>query len=110
MIYILIGLIILFISAEVASFVYKIYFDKFYVVFHFVGGSLTYLLFLNLTKNRLLSLGLVLTIGILWEIYEWLLWKFFLRKRQFKPGGKDTKNDLLMDILGALLFYVIEVI
>lgn len=89
MIYLIIGLIILFVSAEMASFVFKIHSNIFYRVFHFVGGALTYLFFLNLTQNRLLSLGLVLAIGILWEIHEWIL---------------------LMDILGALLFYVVELV
>lgn len=110
MIYLIIGLIILFVSVEICAFVFKIHSDRFYRVFHFAGGALTYLLFLNLTQNRLVSLGLVLVIGVLWEIHERILWKFFLKKSVYKPGGRDTKDDLLMDILGALLFYVIEII
>ena len=107
---ILAGMAALFVAAEVCSFVFKIHAEKFYRIFHFAGGALTYLLFLNLTQNRLLSLGLVFGTGVLWEIHEWVLWKFFLKKKVYKPGGRDTKDDLLMDVLGALLFYIIDVV
>lgn len=110
MVYIIVGLIILFVFAEASSFVFRIHSDKFYRVFHFAGGVLTYLLFSNLTQNKLLSLVLVFVIGVLWEIHEWILWKFFLKKKMYKPGGRDTKDDLLMDILGALLLYVVETV
>ena len=109
MVYIVAGLVILFLAAELACFVFNIHSNIFYRVFHFAGGALIYLLFLNLTEDRLLSLGLVILIGVLWEIHEWILWKFVLKKRLYKPGGRDTKDDMLMDILGASLFYVIEI-
>lgn len=106
----LVSLFLLFILSEAMGFVAKIRSNKFFTVFHFAGGGLAYLLFLNLTKNNLLSLLLVVVVGILWEIHEWILWKFFLKKRIYRPGGADTKEDLLMDLLGALVFYVIEII
>ena len=104
------GLLILLLVAETASFVFKVHSQRFYVAFHLVGGALVYLFFLILTQNKFFSLGLVLTIGLLWEFHEWVLWKFFLKKRVYKPGGGDTRNDLLMDLLGALSIYVIQIL
>lgn len=106
----LLGMFALYVLAQACAYIYKIHSDKFYIIFHFAGGTLTYLFFLGLTKNGLLSLGLVVAVGIIWEIHEWLLWKYFLKKKIYKPGGRDTKNDLIMDFLGALLFYVIDII
>jgi|SRR3989344_3538792 len=106
--YILFALFVLLATAEVSAFIFKIYNNRFYRIFHFIGGALVYLLFFNLTQNRLLSLVLVLVVGILWEIHEWVLWKFFLKKRVYKPEKKDTLDDLLMDFLGGLLFYIVS--
>lgn len=43
-----------------------------------------------------------LIIGISWEIYEWFLWKYVLKKEVFKPKKQDTINDLVLDSLGAI--------
>lgn len=106
---VLISLLGLFVTAEAASFIFKVHSQRFYVVFHLAGGALVYLLFWNLIQNPFLSLFLVFVVGVLWEIHEWLLWKFFLKKKIYKPGGKDTLNDLLMDVLGAFLVYVVQI-
>jgi len=107
---VLIGMIILFIGAEISSFIFNINADKFYKIFHFVGGAMSYLLFLNMFYNRFFAIVLVLVLGLFWELHEWLLWKFFLKKKKFKPGGRDTLNDLMMDVLGALVIYAIEIL
>jgi hypothetical protein len=103
-------MVLVCVIAEVSDFVFKIHSNKYYSVFHFVGGGLTYLLILSITKNSCISLFGVLVVGVLWEIHEWLLWKFILKKKLYKPGEKDTLNDLVMDILGAFIFYVLEAI
>ena len=107
---VLVGMIILLITAEVMSHYFKIHSDKFYVIFHFAGGALSFLLFLNLFNNKLLAFFLVLVIGILWEIHEWILWKLSIKTKLYKPKSKDTICDLVMDISGALIFYVIEIL
>lgn len=52
------------------------------------------------------SFLLVLTVGILWEIHEWLMWKYVWKRKQMKPQRKDTTCDFIIDILGAGVFYL----
>ena len=99
--------LLIYIVAEVSSFVFKIYTNSYYSVFHFVGGGLTYLLLLSITKNTILSLVGVLVVGILWEIHELILWKYFLKKRIYKPEKKDTRNDIILDLLGGVVVYIL---
>lgn len=100
-------MLLIYVIAEVSSFVFKIYTNSYYSVFHFVGGGLTYLLFLSITRNVILSLVGVLIVGILWEIHELILWKYFLRKRVYKPERKDTRNDIVLDVLGGFVVYIL---
>jgi hypothetical protein len=100
-------MLLVYVVAEVSSFVFKIYINSYYSVFHFVGGGLTYLLLLSITKNSILSLVGVLVVGILWEIHEWILWKYFLKKRIYKPEKKDTMFDIIFDVLGGIVVYIL---
>jgi hypothetical protein len=97
----------LYIAALISTYIFKIYSNKYYSVYHFVGGGLTYLLILGITKSSLISLAGVLVVGIVWEIHEWILWKYFLKKRVYKPEKKDTRNDLIFDILGAITAFTL---
>lgn len=92
----------LYLLSYVCGYVFKIYSNKFYGIFHFAGGYLMYIFINSLVKNWLLSLSGVVIVGILWEIYEWIFWKYISRRKRDKPQKKDTTNDLFMDILGGI--------
>ena len=105
----LLGLIILLIANFISVKVFKIRNNKFYAPFHFLGGLLTMFLFLNLVGRILVALSLTILVGILWEIMEWLWWKIVIKKQEYKPGGRDTMNDLILDFLGgitAIIFWL----
>ena len=99
----LLGLISLYLIAQVTNFIFGIQNDKFYAPFHFAAGVMLGILFFTLTKNTFLTILLTLLIGILWEVYEYLMWKYVLKKNKFKPRRQDTINDLFLDFLGTLL-------
>jgi hypothetical protein len=96
-----IGLIVLFILANLADRIFHIYRNSFYSLFHFIGGAVSFLFWYSLTGLRGVSLLLVLITGVVWEIYEWIRWKYFTHKKHDKPENKDTLNDLVFDILGG---------
>ena len=105
----LLGLIILLIANFISVKVFKIRNNKFYAPFHFLGGLLTMFLFLSLVGRILVALSLTILVGILWEITEWLWWKLVIKKQEYKPGGRDTMNDLILDFLGgitAIIFWL----
>ncbi len=97
------GLVSLYSLSLFTSYVLNISSDKFYAPFHFLGGMLVGLFFFSLTRNAALSLALTLTVGLLWEIYEQIIWKVFIKKKKYRPGRQDTINDLVLDLLGSLL-------
>ena len=99
----LLGLLGLYVISLITSFIFDIQDNRFYMPFHFLGGFLLTLLFFGITKNPGLAVMLTLLTGISWEIYEYLLWKYFLKKKKFKPQRRDTINDFFLDFLGALL-------
>lgn len=99
----LLGLIILYFFSLYAGYVLHILNDAFYAPFHFLGGVFTALFFYSLTQNVFLTVPFVLTIGVLWEIYEQVVWKVFVRKNKLRPKLNDTASDLIFDTLGALL-------
>lgn len=98
-------MLFVFALAEISSFVFKIRTNIYYSFFHFVGGGLTYLFLLSIINNNIVSLIGVLVVGILWEIHEWILWKYILKKKRYKPEKKDTLNDIVLDIFGGLTVY-----
>ena len=67
---------------------------------------------LRVIKKYLIVVGAVTFIGVVWEFAEYLasqtlvepLYKYFQIKAYFIGNLDDTINDLLMDILGALVF------
>lgn len=97
-----IALVLLYVLAYVCNLAFKISSDRFYSPFHFLGGFLTFIFLNSLIQKTLISLILVVLVGILWEIYEWLLWKFVNRKFFARPKKKDTTSDLIFDLLGGL--------
>ena len=60
------------------------------------------LLFYGLTGSYALAIGGTLAIGVAWEIYEVIIWKYFLKARKYKPKKDDTRNDLVLDFVGSL--------
>lgn len=67
-------------------------------------------------KNRLVIVGAVSFIGIVWEFAEYLasqtliepIYKYFKIRAYFIGDLDDTINDLLMDVVGALAFIFIR--
>jgi predicted membrane protein len=101
------GLACLFILAEISGSVFKIYSNRFYSYFHFVGGALTFLFWQSLMNNLISCLLLTGLVGVLWEIYEYFDWKLFRKRKIYKPQDNDTINDLIMDMLGGLAVVII---
>jgi hypothetical protein len=104
------GLITLFILSEICGQVFKIRNNSFYRIFHFTGGCLTFLFLFSMIPNTILCLILTEIVGVFWEIYEWIRWKYFGRKKIDRPQKKDTLEDLVLDFTGgvfALIFTLI---
>lgn len=102
-----IALIFLYFLSYISCYLFKIHSNKFYRWFHFAGGFLIYIFVNSLINNSLLSLFITILVGIAWEIYEWLLWKFILKRKLDKPGKKDTTDDLIKDFLGGLTAFAV---
>lgn len=100
--YSLIGLVSLLILSYICGLVFKIHSNKFYRYFHLLGGALSFIFVNSIIQNLFLSLISVFIIGIAWEIFEWFQWKYLLKKDVFKPRKRDTVNDLVLNLLGAL--------
>ena len=98
----LFGLVTLFVLAQIATFVYKITRNRFYAPFHFSGGFLSATLLYSIYGNLLLALLGTVGIGVLWEIYEYLLWRFVLKDDKYKQEKQDTINDIVLDFGGGL--------
>lgn len=100
-------LVVLFILAHVSSLLLNLHNNDFFSHFHFVAGFLVTVLFFLLFKNYILALVLTVCIGVIWEFYEWVSWKYFIKKKSFKPERKDTIEDIILDFVGGLLALVI---
>ena len=105
--YSFITLVFLYFLSYICSYLFKIRSNKFYKWFHFAGGFLIYIFVNSLINNQLLSLFIVILVGIAWESYEWLLWKFIFKRKFEKPGKKDTTDDLIKDFLGGLTAFAV---
>jgi hypothetical protein len=105
--YSFIALVFLYVLSYTCSYLFKIRSNNFYKWFHFAGGYLIYTLVNSLINNWLLSLIIVILVGIAWEIYEWLLWKFIFKRKLEKPQKKDTTDDLIKDFLGGLTAFAV---
>jgi VanZ family protein len=97
------GLILVFLISEICGRVFNIKKDAYYAHFHFVGGFLVCLFFFALLRDKLLTVALTGVTGVLWEIYEYFRYTYLPKKITIKLTKKDTRNDLLLDFLGALL-------
>ncbi len=105
--YSFLGLVIIFTVANISGFMLNIRNDKFFNYFHFLGGLVVTLFFFSFTSNYTQALFLTLLTGILWEVYEWVSWKYFLKKKKYKPMKKDTRNDLILDMVGGMVAILI---
>lgn len=104
---ILVLMVVLYILAEISNLVFKIHSNKYYSIFHFVGGALSYLLFFSIFNSKMISFIGVFVIGVSWEVHELLIWKHVFKKKLYKPERKDTLNDIIVDISGALVVMVV---
>lgn len=102
-----IALLFVFVLSYLCGLLFKIKADKFYRPFHFAGGFLAFMFTHSLVSNKILCLFSVILIGIGWEIYEWGFWKFLVKRRSEKPEKKDTINDLVMDLSGGFLAFLL---
>jgi len=57
----------------------------------------------NFINNSILGVLFVFIVGVLWEIYEWLRYRYFFKEKIYKPEKIDTINDLILDTLGAIV-------
>ena len=79
------------------------------IIMHIIGGYLLAGLFYNIFINKyeesnykyLLVLGFVFTIGIIWELSEYI--RDIIAHREWS-GIIDTIKDIIDDIAGALLY------
>lgn len=95
-----VALFVIFIAGEFCGYVLKIYSDRFFSWFHFTGGFFLYLFCFSLIKDVFTSIILVITIGTLWELHEWILYYTILkRNKHYRPD--DSLADLFFDVLGA---------
>lgn len=99
-------MITLFALAQIATFIFKITRDRFYAPFHFAGGFLVATLLYSITGNYLYAVLGTLGVGVLWEVYEYLLWRFVLKDDKFKQEKQDTINDVILDFLGGVFVVV----
>ncbi len=97
------GLTILFITAHISFHVWHIDNDRYYSIFHLSAGGLVAIVWYGLIGNLGAAVFLTVVVGLVWEIYEVLMWIYVLKKKRFKPDPVDTRNDLMLDFVGALL-------
>ncbi len=73
-----------------------------------IGAIIAYLLFILTKKySPLFILGMTSLLGVLYEIEEYLEDKFIHHRGLRLGDGPDTADDLLMNLLGALLMIFI---
>ncbi len=102
----LLGLILLFALAQIATFAFKITRNRFYSPFHFAGGFLVATYLLSLYGNYTYAILGTIVVGVLWEVYEYFLWKI-LKDDRLKQERRDTIYDIVFDFLGGLTAVVI---
>ena len=66
---------------------------------HFLGGFFTAMFWSGLTSSPIFIVSLTLLIGLVWEAGEFL---FGLYKPRYMPELRDTAEDLVLDVAGAL--------
>ena len=99
----LLGIASLYLLSLLCGYIFKINNDNFYAPFHFTGGLLFGTFWLSITNNAFLSVILTFAVGLLWEVYEQIVWKTLIKKKRLRPGKQDTINDLILDTLGAVV-------
>lgn len=101
------GLILLFVLAQISTFKFNIIRNRFYAPFHFAGGFLVSSLLFSLTGNFIYAVFGTLGVGFLWEVYEYLLWRFVLHEDRFRQEKMDTIADVVLDFAGGLTAVII---
>jgi hypothetical protein len=120
-----IALVILFLS-NIPSMYYSWYkiFNWVDIVQHFLGGFFVAMFFYyylydrlrekEFLKNSIIVVGSTILVGVLWEFAEFVAnktlieptYKYFKIRAYFMGNLTDTMGDLLMDITGALSYFV----
>jgi len=97
------ALILTYSIAELSSFKFHIFDDGYYSLFHFFGGVFTGMFFYSIFGRKDLAILLTIVIALLWELHEWLLWKYWFKKDIYKPKRNDTIMDIFWGTVGAVL-------
>lgn len=64
-------------------------------------------LLFSLTGNYIYTVFGTIGVGLLWEVYEYLLWRFVLKEDRFKQEKMDTIVDIILDFAGGLTAAII---
>ncbi len=79
-------------------------------VMHFSGGFLTAVFWTAFISSGILIVILALWVGVLWEVYEYLLGIYKFKKYgtiKYITKTADTLEDLFFDTLGAVVWVLI---
>ena len=79
-------------------------------VMHFLGGFFVAMFWSGLTQFPLLIISLTLLVGVAWEIYEYFLGIYKLKRlgtKKYMTEIRDTVEDLFFDLLGAIVWIFI---
>ena len=102
-----VALITTYSIAQISSFKFKIHDDIYYSLFHFFGGVFTGMFFYSIFGQKELAILLTFIIALLWEVHEWILWKYWLKEKIYKPKKRDTIADIILGTVGATLFIIL---
>lgn len=99
----LFGSIIFFLNY--AAFAHRYAADK---LFHAIAGIFVYAIFRPYTKNSLVAMAMVFIIGVLWEGVEYMTIDIVPAFGSFKRYYTDTIGDLIVDVLGPIIFLFLK--
>jgi len=119
-------LLILLFLTNIPSTYYSLYIEYWWfdTIQHFLGGIFiamfmyyylkNHLIPKHEIKNALIIVGATVFIGVIWEFSEYIanqtliepFYRWFEIRAYFMGDLQDTVKDLLMDTLGASIFYI----
>ncbi len=79
-------------------------------IMHFSGGLLVAMFWSGITAYWPLVVSLTFLVGVLWEIYEYVIGRYKFKKYGDKDAlteTKDTLEDLICDTAGAFVWVLI---
>lgn len=79
----------------------------FFELEHFFGGFFVAMFLMNFTDSVILIFAWLAIITFLWELTEYLIFKF-RKSAKLNPGWKDTILDIILNFSGAAVFIFIN--